>query len=155
MRKPYTLEEAKVFYAHLTDTNKYGGSGFAMDSFGGAASNPARLEDTANAHRDSIIKMQFTINWTDQAEDAERMGHLDRFYTALFSASSDGKHVGTPAFNERTQGVYIGYPDEDMLRYSYWPELLYGPGTLYPFLQRVKRKYDPANHFHHAMAVRA
>ncbi len=125
-----------------------------MDSFGGAASNAARLEDTSDAHRDSIIKMQFTINWTDPAEDAERMGHLVRFYTALFSASSDGKHVGTPAFNDRTQGVYIGYPDADMMHYPYWSELLYGPGKLYPFLQRVKKKYDPNNVFHHAMSVR-
>jgi len=155
MRKPYTMEEAQVFYKHLTDTSKYGGTGIAMDSFGGAASKPGMLEETSDAHRSSIIKMQFTTTWADPAEDSERLAHIDRFYTALFSASSDGRHPGTPAFSDRTEGCYIGYPDVDMTRYPYWPQLIWGDGKLYPFLQRVKKKYDPNNVFHHAMSVRA
>ncbi len=155
MRKPYTMEEAQVFYKHLTDTSKYGGTSIAMDSFGGAASKPGMLEETSDAHRSSIIKMQFTTSWTDLAEDKERLDHIDRFYTNLFSASSDGKHPGTPAFSDRTEGCYIGYPDADLTHYSYWPQLIWGDGKLYPFLQRVKKKYDPNNVFHHSMSVRA
>jgi FAD/FMN-containing dehydrogenase len=41
-----------------------------------------------------------------------------------------------------------------MLAYPYWPQLYYGAGDLYPFLQEVKRKYDPNNIFHHAMSIR-
>ena len=154
MRKPYTMEEAQVFFKHLTESNTYGGTTIAMDSFGGAASKPGLLEETSDAHRSSIIKMQFTTNWTDPAEDQERLDHIDRFYTNLFSASSDGRHPGTPAFNDRTEGCYISYPDTDMTRYSYWPQLYWGDRKLYPFLQHVKKKYDPNNVFHHGLSVR-
>ncbi len=42
-----------------------------------------------------------------------------------------------------------------MLAYYFWPELYYGNRGLYPFLQDVKRRYDPKNVFHHAMSVHA
>ena len=41
-----------------------------------------------------------------------------------------------------------------MTRYSHWPQLFWGDGQLYPFLQQVKKKYDPNNVFHHALSVR-
>jgi FAD/FMN-containing dehydrogenase len=47
----------------------------------------------------------------------------------------------------------MNYPDSDMLRYAYWPELYYGRDGLYKFLQQVKRKYDPNNVFHSSMSV--
>lgn len=155
MRKPYTIEEARVFFKHLTDTSPYNGTGISMDSFGGAASKPGLLEETSDAHRSSIMKMQFISGWSNASEDQARLDHMRTFYTDLFSASSDGKHAGTPAFNDRTEGCYINYPDIDMLKNSYWPQLYWGPGELYPFLKHVKKKYDPNNVFHHAMSVRA
>ncbi len=155
MRRPYTMEEARVFFNHLTDTDPHGGSTIAMDSFGGAASKKEMLEETSDAHRSSIIKMQFNLSWTDAAEDQARIDHMNKFYTDLFSASSDGKHAGTPYFNDRTEGCYINYCDVGMLKYDYWPQLYWGNGKLYPFLQHVKKKYDPNNIFHHAMSVRA
>jgi hypothetical protein len=153
MRKPYTKEESAVFFQYMS--GKYGpGISCSMDSFGGAASKPGLLEETSDAHRSSIIKMQFINGWSDPVEDKVRMEHLDLFYTDLWSASPDSRHKGTPAFNDRTEGCYINYPDQDMLRYSYWPQLYWGPGKLYPFLQSVKKKYDPNNVFHHALSVR-
>jgi hypothetical protein len=125
-----------------------------MDSFGGAASKKGLLEETSDAHRDSIIKMQFITGWSDPAEDAQRIASIDSFYDDLWSASSDGKHKGAPAFNDHTQGCYINYPDASMLKHDYWTQLYWGNGDLYPFLQRVKKKYDPSNVFHHAMSVR-
>jgi len=156
MRKPYTKEEAAVLFKYMTDGNQYGrGVSVAMDSFGGAASKPGLLESTSDAHRDSIIKMQFITGWTDAADDKPRAEWFDRFYTDLWSASSNGKHSGTPYFSDRHEGCYINYPDSDMLKYSYWPQLYWGNGKLYPFLQHVKKKYDPSNVFHHSMSVRA
>jgi FAD/FMN-containing dehydrogenase len=49
----------------------------------------------------------------------------------------------------------MNYADSDMLRYSHWPQLFYGTGTLYPFLQSVKQRYDPHNIFHSSMSIRA
>jgi FAD/FMN-containing dehydrogenase len=60
----------------------------------------------------------------------------------------------TPYPNDRYEGCHINYPDKDMLAYNFWPELYYGNQGLYPFLQGVKRRYDPKNVFHHAMSVR-
>ena len=151
-----TLEEARVFFSHLTSSSPYGGGTIAMDSFGGAASKPGIAEETSDAHRSSILKMQFITGWTDPAEDAQRIAHIDNFYTDLFAASSkDSKHKGTPAFNDHTEGTYISYPDASLTKYDYWPQLYWGNGNLYPFLQRVKKKYDPNNIFHHSMSVRS
>ena len=72
--------------------------------------------------------------------------------------SADPKYKGTPYPNDHYEGCYCNYPDKDMLAYSFWPELYFGssnsPESLYPFLQEVKRKYDPNNIFHHAMSIR-
>jgi FAD/FMN-containing dehydrogenase len=65
------------------------------------------------------------------------------------------RYRGTPFHGDRYQGCYINYPDKDMVEHPFWPQLYYGDGDLYPFLQAVKRKYDPNNIFHHAMSVRA
>ncbi len=156
MRKPYSKEEATVLFKYMTDGDQYGRDvSVAMDSFGGAASKPGLLESTADAHRSSIIKMQFITGWSDPADDARRAEWFDRFYTDLWSASSDGEHKGTPYFSDRHEGCYINYPDSDMLKYSYWPQLYWGTGDLHPFLQRVKKKYTANNVFHHAMSVQA
>jgi FAD/FMN-containing dehydrogenase len=48
----------------------------------------------------------------------------------------------------------MNYADADMLRYSYWPQLFYGTADLYPFLQQVKKRYDPNNIFHSSMSIR-
>ena len=145
-----------MIYKHLTDTSPYGGSTIAMDSFGGAASRKGLLEETSDAHRDSILKMQFITNWPDPAEDAQRIAHIDNFWTELFTVSSkESKQKGTPAFNDHTEGCYINYPDASLTKYDYWPQIYWGKGDLYPFLQRVKKKYDPNNVFHHAMSVKA
>src|SRR6185312_8725100 len=107
-RTPWTLEETKVMFKHLTDSSPYGGSTIAMDSFGGAASGKHLLEETSDAHRDSILKMQYITNWPDPNEDAQRIAHIDNFWTELFTVSSkDPKHAGTPAFNDHTEGCYI------------------------------------------------
>ena len=66
----------------------------------------------------------------------------------------DSRYSTTPYPGERYDGCYINYPDKDMLAYPFWPQLYYGNQGLYPFLQGVKRRYDPNNIFHHAMSVR-
>jgi FAD/FMN-containing dehydrogenase len=100
------------------------------------------------------MKVQWMCFWTDPAKDAQLLSALDAFYTGIYSGKHvDVDHQGTP-WGDAYEGCYMNYPDSDMLRYAYWPELYYGQRGLYPFLQKVKQTYDPNNVFHHAMSVR-
>lgn len=126
----------------------------AVDSYGGAVNRRGLAEGTAIAQRASIMKLQWQCYWTDPAMDAQHLRELDAFYTELYSGTHvDADHQGTP-WGDAYEGCYMNYPDADMLRYAYWPELYYGQSGLYPFLQKVKRTYDPNNVFHHAMSIR-
>jgi hypothetical protein len=155
MKKPFCRAESDTLYAYLTSpTIDAHGFVLEIDGFGGAANVKARAEDTSIAQRSSIMKLQWQCYWQDVAEDAGRLKFMDDFYTHMYT----GLHVppefqGTP-FGDRYEGCYMNYADADMLRYSYWPELYYGKTGLYPFLQNVKRRYDPNNIFHSSMSIR-
>ncbi len=157
MKKNFTASELKQMYAHLTrdipsvNTNCV----IAVDSYGGAVNRPQFAAVTSIPQRSSIMKLQYMMFWQNPAEDAVRLQYFDRMYTEIYSANVAGKHAGTPFHGEQYEGCYINYPDQDMIRYPFWPELYYGQDGLYPFLQGVKKKYDPNNIFHHSMAVRA
>jgi hypothetical protein len=155
MKNPFTKAESNTLYDYLTSP-EIAGHGFVLeiDGFGGAANAPERGKDTSITQRSSIMKLQWQCYWQNKAEDAGRLKFMDEFYTRMYT----GPHVpaefqGTP-FGETYEGCYINYADADMLRYSYWPELYYGPTGLYPFLQDVKHRYDPNNIFHNSMSIR-
>jgi FAD/FMN-containing dehydrogenase len=159
MKRGFSQEEIACFYKHLS--REIGGvdlSGNTVlaDSFGGAVNQKQMLEETASAQRASCMKLQFIATWTDPAQDQGQIQWMRDLYKDLYATSgATAKYTGTPFWNDRYEGCYINYPDVDMLQHSYWPQLYYGTGDLYPFLQNVKRKYDPNNIFHHAMSVRA
>jgi hypothetical protein len=115
---------------------------------------PAMANETAIPQRASIMKLQYQLYWQNPEEDEARLKYFDELYTDVYSANVDTLHAGTPFHNEFYEGCYINYPDVDMMRYPFWSELYYGTTGLYPFLQGVKRKYDPNNIFHHSMAIR-
>jgi FAD/FMN-containing dehydrogenase len=159
LRRTYSPEEASCFYRHLTrtiDGVDLSGNTVLCDSFGAAVNDPKKYEETSSPQRSSIMKLQFIASWKDVKEDAGQAQWLRDFYTDLFKLSGDqAKFSGTPCWGQRYEGCYINYPDADMVQHDFWPHLYYGPGDLYPFLQNVKKKYDPNNIFHHAMSVRA
>ena len=73
---------------------------------------------------------------------------MKEFYSDVYSeAGPDAEFAGTPYPGERYEGCYINYPDRDMLAYKFWPQLYYGTGDLYPFLQDVKRSLRPEQCF--------
>ena len=158
LKRGFTEAEARCIYKHmhrpLGDTDLRG-SILEIDSYGGAINRASLAQTTAVYQRSSIIKMQPMAFWREAADDAVRSQWLTEFYTDLFSGpDADPRYIGTPYPNNHYDGCYCNYPDKDMLAYPYWPELYYGATGLYPFLQRVKRKYDPNNIFHHAMSIR-
>ena len=155
MKQSFTPSECSAIYRFMNspDLNQGGGI-LAIDSYGGAINNPDRVLDTSIAQRSSIMKLQYLCYWRDEKQDASRIKFMDDFYTAVYGGPQvPDEYKGTP-FGPRYQGCYMNYPDVDMTRYSHWPQLFYGDGDLYPFLQRVKKQYDPNNIFHSSMSVR-
>ncbi len=159
MKQGFTEAEARCLYKHMTRTipgTDLRGSTIGIDSYGGAINRAEMADKTAAAQRASVLKLQPMTFWNDAKEDPGRLQWLRDLYTELYSGpDADPEHKGTPYWNAHYEGCYINYPDIDMLAHDYWPELYYGNKGLYPFLQGVKRKYDPNNIFHHAMSIRA
>jgi FAD/FMN-containing dehydrogenase len=155
MKRTFTRAEAETFYRFYTSPDGAGeGSVVSIDSYGGAVNRPELASSTAIAQRSSVMKLQWQCYWHEESDDARHLRAMDRFYTDLYSGEHvDADHQGTP-WGDRYEGCYMNYPDSDMLRYSYWPELFYGREGLYPFLQHVKQRYDPHNIFHSSMSVR-
>jgi FAD/FMN-containing dehydrogenase len=158
MKRGFTEAEARCIYKHMGRTIpgvELRGMIMEIDSYGGAINRKEMAEATSAAQRSSVIKMQPMMFWNKPEDDASHSQCLHELYTELYSGpDSDPKHPGTPYPGDRYEGCYINYPDKDMLAYHYWPDLYYGLDGLYPFLQEVKRKYDPNNVFHHAMSIR-
>jgi hypothetical protein len=158
MKHNFTTEEAKCIYKHMTrDVHGMEMRGFvlAVDSYGGVINQSHLVEETSICQRSSIMKLQFQSYWQNAEDDAGRLKWLKDFYSDLYSGPNvDPRYTHTPYPGEHYEGCYINYPDSDMLAYPFWPQLYYGDQGLYPFLQGVKRRYDPNNVFHHAMSVR-
>ncbi|HXE14062.1 MAG TPA: BBE domain-containing protein [Bryobacteraceae bacterium] len=159
MKRNFTREEAKRIYKHLTRDvpgADLRNSVVGVDSYGGAINRDALAEETGICQRSSIMKLQYQCYWMDPKNDAGCLQWMRDFYKDVYGAPDvESKYAGTPYPSDRYDGCYINYPDKDMLAYSFWPQLYYGTGDLYPFLQKVKRRYDPNNVFHHAMSIRA
>lgn len=120
-------------------------------SYGGRV-NAVPSEATASAQRTSAFKMCFQTFWPDPADDERYVGWLRATYSAFFADTG-----GVPVPNGVTDGCYINYADSDMADPAHnrsgvrWPELYFKAN--YPRLQRVKRRYDPADHFRHSLSV--
>lgn len=158
MKRNFTKDEAHCIYKHLRrtpDKADLRGGVLAVDSYGGAVNRASLVNETSIAQRASTLKLQFMSFWSRPEDDAARLGWLRDFYSDLYTnANVDSRFSGTPYPGDFYEGCYINYPDADMLSHPFWPQLYYGIGELYPFLQGVKRRYDPNNVFHHAMSIR-
>jgi FAD/FMN-containing dehydrogenase len=155
MKRTFVPAEASaIFRFYSSGSLAARSSVISMDSYGGAINRPELVAQTAMPQRSSIMKLQWQCYWHEAAEDADHLRQLDAFYTSIYTGPHvDAGHQGTP-WGEAYEGCYMNYPDIDMLRYEFWPQLFYGSGDLYPFLQKVKQQYDPNNIFHHSMSVR-
>ena len=158
MKRSFTKAEIDCLFKHMTCTIPgitLNGSMLLIDSYGGAINHKEMIEQTAISQRASAMKLQFISYWSNEKDDAGHLQWIGDFYKELYSGpDADPNYKETPYPGGRYEGCYINYPDKDMLAYSFWPNLYYGDGSLYPFLQEVKRRYDPHNIFHHAMSIR-
>jgi hypothetical protein len=158
MKRGFTAAEALCMYKHMTRTIPgvdLRSSMVEIDSYGGAINRKNLVDETAAAQRSSVIKLQYQTYWREEKDDDAHLTWIRDFYREMYSGSDgDSRYSTTPYPGERYDGCYINYPDKDMLAYPFWPQLYYSDQGLYPFLQGVKRHYDPNNIFHHAMSVR-
>ena len=155
MKETFTAAECAAMWRFMTtESMDAHGSVLAIDSYGGAINKPGRAGETAIAQRASVMKLQWQCYWREKEQDAGRLKFMDEFYTAVYTGDHvETRHQGTP-WGPGYEGCYMNYPDADMLRYIFWPQLYFGRGDLYSFLTGVKAKYDPNNIFHNAMSVR-
>ncbi len=159
MKRNFTPDEVKCIYKHLHQS--FGDADLrqcylAIDSYGGATNRAGLAGETAVWQRASIMKLQYQSYWHQAKEDSAHLQWMKQFYSDLYTSPNvDARYAGTPYPGEHYEGCYINYPDRDMLAYPFWPQLYYGDEGLYPYLQSVKRRYDPNNVFHHAMAIQA
>jgi FAD/FMN-containing dehydrogenase len=158
MKRNFTSAEIACLYKHLTmsmpgvDLSR---STVSADSYGGATNKRNLVDTTSIPQRASVMKVQFLTYWIRPEEDAGHLQWIRELFSELYSGpDADPKHKETPYWNDRYEGCYINYPDQDMLAYPFWQELYYGEGGLVPALKQVKQRYDPNNIFHHAMSIR-
>lgn len=159
MKRRFTPAEIDCMYKHMTREipgANLQSSMVAIDSYGGAINRKELAGETSVHQRSSILKLQYQTYWQGKEGDASHLAWIADFYREMYTGSHvDTRYSGTPYPGERYEGCYINYPDKDMLKYPFWPQLYYGDQGLYSFLQGVKRRYDPNNIFHHAMSIRA
>ena len=108
--------------------------------------------DTAMPHRQAALKLLWSVQWPDPADDALYIGWARQSYQETFSETG-----GMPVPNDVTDGCYINYADVDTRdpvwnqSTATWHDLYYKDN--YPRLQAVKKAYDPRNIFRHGLSI--
>ncbi|NNG38271.1 FAD-binding protein [Flexivirga sp. ID2601S] len=119
----------------------------------GGAVNQMAPASRAIPHRDSVVKVQYSVSWADPADDAIHLDWIRRLYRDVFASTG-----GVPVPDAVSDGAYINYPDTDLADATWntsavaWSHLYYKDN--YRRLQKVKRAHDPLDIFHHALSVR-
>ena len=111
------------------------GGGLAFDAYGGAI-NRVRANETAFVHRDKLACIQATYSWSPYTSQSE----IDAGRRWLAWLQSD-------VFNAST-GAYQNYIDPTL---ADWRTAYYG-GNL-DRLAKIKRRYDPHDHFSFAQSI--
>jgi aclacinomycin oxidase len=152
LRRRFTDAQAAAMYHHLTRTDFANpGALLLLTTYGGKI-NTVASNATVVPQRDSIIKPQFIVSWTDSSMDDENIAWVRELYRDVFSDTG-----GVPVPNALTDGCYVNYADRDLSDPAWntsgvpWSELYYKAN--YAALQRIKATWDPANVFRHDQSV--
>jgi hypothetical protein len=152
LRKGHTAEQIAATYKWLATPDYNNGDALVQIDSYGCRVNAVGSADTAVPQRDSVLKLQYQVYWTDPATEAQHLNWIRSFYSAVYASTG-----GVPVPNAVTDGCYVNYPDIDLndptfnqsgLPYS----TLYYKGN-YPRLRQVKAKYDPRNVFRHRQSI--
>ncbi|WP_236795429.1 FAD-binding protein [Amycolatopsis sp. GM8] len=147
----------------LVDTFWAAGTGAdgaqAVLSTYGANVNRVSRDATAEPHRDSALKLQYLMYWSDPADDDRHLSWIRHAYGTVYRDEG-----GLPAAANRdvsgtsTDGCFVNYLDDDLPGESsdpkYWGLMYYGKDTLTK-LRAVKAKADPHNVFRSNQSIPA
>jgi len=154
LKKPLTDRQMGVAYDYLTrnDHDVMGGM-LGLATYGGRI-NTVAPDATASAQRDAILDLACNTGWLDPRVEAKNLTWVRAFYRDLFVESG-----GVPVPGETYDGALINHPDADLADSRLntsgvaWHTLYYKAS--YPWLQRIKARWDPRNVFRHALSIRA
>ena len=152
LRRGHTADQIAATYKWLATPDYNNNLAWVqIDSYGGRI-NAVGAADTVVPQRDSVMKLQYQVYWTDPAEDAKHLDWIRGFYGEVYGSTG-----GVPVPNAVTDGCYVNYPDIDLQDPSFnrsgvpWSTLYYKDN--YARLRQVKRKYDPRNIFRHRQSI--
>ncbi|ALG10636.1 FAD-binding oxidoreductase [Kibdelosporangium phytohabitans] len=153
LRKRFTDAQIATAYEYLTSTDHDNESALLwLLSYGGKV-NTVSPDATVLPQRDSIMKVIYTVSWTDPKAENANLDWIRRWYSAMYKETG-----GVPVPNGVNDGSYINYPDSDTLDPKWntsgvaWHALYYKDN--YRRLQQVKARWDPRDVFHHVMSVK-
>lgn len=153
LRKGFTDEQIRTAHTYLTSTDHDNEQAvLLLVSYGGKV-NTVAPDATALAQRDSILKVIYTVTWTDPNGEQANLDWIRRWYSAMYQDSG-----GVPVPDSGNDGSYMNYPDIDTTDPTWntsgvpWHTLYYKAN--YRKLQQVKERWDPRDVFHHAMSIK-
>jgi aclacinomycin oxidase len=153
LRKRFTDGQIGIAHQYLTRTDcDVAGGMLGLATYGGQVNNVAP-EATASAQRDSILTTSCSAGWGNPNDESRTMAWVRAFYRDLFADTG-----GVPVPGGICDGAMINHPDVDLADPDWntsgvaWHTLYFKNN--YAELQRIKRRWDPRNVFHHALSIR-
>jgi FAD/FMN-containing dehydrogenase len=144
MKKAFPESQVQTMWKWLTvENDTYPANPQALvqvDSYG-CQINAVAPEATAVPQRSSILKLQYQTYWTSPQDDSVNLAWINGFYEDMYGPRG-------PWPDETLDGCYVNYCDSDL---KDWQHLYYKEN--YPRLQRVKKKWDFHNVFHHHQSI--
>jgi hypothetical protein len=153
LRKRFTDDQIRTAYTYLTSTDHDNERAMMLLLSYGGQVNAVAPDATSLSQRDSIMKVVYTVTWTDPNGERSNLDWIRRWYGAMYQDTG-----GVPVPNDVNDGSYINYPDVDTTDPAWnrsgipWHTLYYKDN--YPRLQQVKERWDPRDVFHHAMSIK-
>ena len=153
LRTAFPDDQLKTMYRYLTDPEFDNPATLVEIAGYGGRVNAVAPSATAVAQRDSAMKLLYLVMWETEEEDAAQLAWIRRWYADLYASTG-----GVPGINGVNDGAILNYTDTD---HAYpapnstgipWHTLYFK--NAYQPLQHIKAKWDPGDHFTHALAVR-